>query len=276
MALDQSTAGTVTTPGRRVMIGRQLDYWLTVYRRTWRASVVSSFVMPMFYVLAMGVLLGSFIDRGSAELEGAPTYLAFIAPGLVAAHAMMTATGEVTWPVLGAIKWHKSYLGMAATPLSVPDIVAAHLLFVLFRVGTACGVFLLVLSAFGVFGSVLGVLAAFGVQLLIGMAFATPLYAFSAGLKTPDAFAVVYRVMLMPMFLFSGAFFPITNLPIGLQWIAQLTPLWHGVDLTRMLTIGGIAGVDGSQAVIHLSYLLALAALGYWLSVRRLTRRLVS
>lgn len=174
MAIDQTAASSVSMPGRREMVGRQFDYWFTVYRRTWRGSVVSSFVMPLFYVLAMGVLLGGFIDRGPAELEGAPTYLAFIAPGLVAAHAMMTATGEVTWPVLGAIKWHKTYLGMAATPLSVPDIVAAHLLFVVFRVATACGVFLLVLSAFGIFGSVLGVLAAFGVQLLIGMAFATP------------------------------------------------------------------------------------------------------
>ncbi len=126
------------------------------------------------------------------------------------------------------------------------------------------------------FSSVLGVLAAFGVQLLIGMAFATPLYAFSAGLKSPDAFVVIYRVMLMPMFLFSGAFFPITNLPTGLQWVAQLTPLWHGVDLTRMLTIGGVGGVDGPRALVHVAYLLALVSLGAWWSVRRLSRRLVS
>lgn len=87
---------------------------------------------------------------------------------------------------------------------------------------------------------------------------------------------MIYRVMLMPMFLFSGAFFPITNLPTGLQWIAQLTPLWHGVDLTRMLTVGGVSGVDPGQAAIHVAYLLGLAAIGVWLSVRRLTRRLVS
>ena len=115
----------------------------------------TSFVTPMFYVLAMGVLLGEFIDDGSADLQGAPTYLAFIAPGLVAAHAMI-AVGEVTWPVLGAIKWNRTYLGMVATPLSVADVVAAHFTFVLFRVATTCGVFLLVLALFGVFVLVLG------------------------------------------------------------------------------------------------------------------------
>ena len=198
------------------MVLRQVDYWATVYRRTWRGSVFTSFVTPMFYVLAMGVLLGEFIDDGSADLQGAPTYLAFIAPGLVA-HAMMIAVGEVTWPVLGAIKWNRTYLGMVATPLSVADVVAAHFAFVLFRVATTCGVFLLVLALFGVFASFWGAVAAFAVQLLIGMAFAAPIYGFSAGLKDQIAFALIYRVGVMPLFLFSGAFFPVSNLPDALQ-----------------------------------------------------------
>src|SRR4051794_202265 len=109
------------------MVGRQTTYWTTVYRRTWKGSVVTSFVMPLLYVLAMGVLLGGYVDPG-ADLEGAPSYLAFVAPGLVAAHAMQTATGEVTWPVMGNLKWHKTYYAMVATPLAVPDVVAAHLL----------------------------------------------------------------------------------------------------------------------------------------------------
>ena len=259
-------------PGRLTMVGRQVDYWVTVYRRTWRGSVFTSFVTPLFYVFAMGVLLGGFVDDGSADLQGAPSYLAFIAPGLVAAHAMNVATGEVMWPVYGAIKWNKTYLGMAATPLSVCDIVNAHLAFVLFRVATTCGVFLVVLSLFGVFASVWGALLAFFVQLLLGMAFAAPLYGLSAGLKTQTAFAVIYRVGLVPLFLFSGAFFPITNLPAAMQWIAALTPLWHGVDLTRMLTLGDL---DAPLALVHVGYLSALLAVGWWWAVRRLTRTLV-
>lgn len=259
-------------PGRLTMIGRQADYWMTVYRRTWRGSVISSFVMPLFFVVAMGVLLGGFVDAGSADLEGAPTYLAFVAPGLVAAHVMQIAVGEVTWPVYGAIKWHKSYLGMAATPLSPADIVAAHLLFVVFRLGTTAGVFLIVMAPFGVFASVTGVLLAFLAVLLVGMAFATPVYGLSAGLKDQTAFAVIYRVGIIPLFLFSGAFFPISNLPDSIEWVAKVTPLWHGVDLTRMLTLDQ---VEAGPALVHLGYLLVLAAVGAWWSVRRLTRRLV-
>src|SRR3954469_11687738 len=82
-------------------IGRQVDYWLTVYRRTWKGSAISSFVTPLFYVLAMGVLLGDYISDDPAQLDGASSYLVFIAPGLLAAQAMQTVFGAVTYPVMG-------------------------------------------------------------------------------------------------------------------------------------------------------------------------------
>jgi lipooligosaccharide transport system permease protein len=268
------SAPTLPAPvGRLAMVGRQVDYWMTVYRRTWRGSAITSFLMPLLYVLAMGVLLGGFVDHsGSGGLEGAPTYLAFVAPGLLSAHAMQIAVGEVTYPVMGLIKWNKTYYGMLATPLSVPDVVAAHLGFVLFRVGSSCAVFLAVLAAFGVFETVPGAVAAFFVQVLIGLAFATPLYGYTAGLKSESGFAVVYRLLVMPLFLFSGAFFPISNLPPSLEWLARLTPLWHGVDLTRMLSLDH---VDLSAVMVHVAYLAVMAALGWWWAVRRLTNRLV-
>ena len=96
---------------------RQLDYWWIVYKRTWKGSLVSSFLSPIFYVLAMGVLLGGFIEADPVELEGATSYLAFIVPGLVAAHAMQTAVSETTYPVMAGIKWQKFYLAQIATPL---------------------------------------------------------------------------------------------------------------------------------------------------------------
>ncbi|MGN6129125.1 MAG: ABC transporter permease [Nocardioidaceae bacterium] len=251
---------------------RQTDYWATVYKRTWRGSVVSSFLMPLLYVASMGVLLGGYVDRGGAQLEGASSYLAFVAPGLVAAQAMQTATGEVTYPVMGAIKWNKTYFGMIASPLRVSDVVAAHLMFVLFRVATSCGVFLLVVSLFGVVSTVWGGVLAFCVQVLLGLAFAAPLFGYTAGLTNEAGFAVVYRLLVMPLFLFSGAFFPIGNLSPALEWVARSTPLWHGVDLTRMLTLGR---VDWPLAAVHVAYLAVLAAVGWWWAVRRLTRRLV-
>lgn len=264
-----------TAPPSNVFTGaaRLLDYWAIAYRRTWRGSVISSFVTPLLYVLAMGVLLGGFIEGDPARLEGATSYLAFVAPGMVAAQAMTTVFGEVTYPVMGMIKWHKSYFGMIASPLGVPDVILSHLGFVLFRVATTCAVFIAVMVPFGVFESVPGVFAAFGAQLLVGAAFATPLYAFTAGLRDESAFSLVFRLGMIPMFLFSGAFFPVSHLNPALETLAELTPLWHGVDLTRMLALGQL---DWSMAGVHVLYLLVLALAGWFWAVRRLTRRMIS
>lgn len=252
------------------MVVRQRTYWATAYKRTWKGSVVTSFVMPLLYVLAMGVLLGGFVDKG-ANLEGAPSYLAFVAPGLAAAHAMQTATGETTWPVMGNIKWHRTYYAMVATPLSVADVVAAHLLFVTFRIATTSAVFLLVMAPFGVFQSVWGVLLAWPVVTLVGLSFSGVFFAYAATIRTESGFAVIYRLLVIPLFLFSGAFFPIGNLSAPLEWVARLTPLWHGVDLTRMLVLGH---VRPGLALVHLAYLVVLSLVGWWLAVRRLDRRM--
>jgi lipooligosaccharide transport system permease protein len=265
--------GTARRPSRWDLATRQADYWLTVYRRTWRGTVISSFVTPLLYVLSMGVLLGGFIDADPTTLEGATTYLAFVAPGLVAAHTMQLVIGEMTYPVMSMVKWQRIAFGMTATPLSARDVVNAHLGFLMARLVLVDAVFLSVLAPFGVYASVPGVVGAFFTQLLLGLAFATPMYAISAGLKDESAFALVFRLGVIPMFLFSGAFFPISNLPPVLEWLARLTPLWHGVDLTRMCTLGTF---DASQALVHVVYLGVVAAAGYWWVGRRLERRLTS
>ena len=252
---------------------RQKDYWWTVFKRTWKGGVISSFVSPLFYVVAMGVLLGGFIKGDPTRLEGATSYLAFVAPGMVAAQAMTTVFGEMTYPVMGSIKWHRSYFAMTASPLGVPEVILANLGFAIFRVAVTCAVFLAVMAPFGVFASLPGVLAAFVVQLLIGLAFATPIYAYSAGAKDESAFALVFRLGMIPLFLFSGAFFPVANLDGWMEALAKVTPLWHGVDLTRMLTLGH---VDWAMAAVHVGYLAAMAVAGWFWAVRRLTRRMVS
>ena len=264
-----------TAPGLSIRegLGRQLDYWLTVYKRTWKASVVSSFLSPVMYVLAMGVLLGGFIAGDPDQLEGATSYLAFVVPGLVAAHAMQTAVGEVTYPVMGAIKWHKTYYAQLATPLEPAHLVSGHLMFVLFRLVTTCGVFMLVLAPFGVFATWWGPFAAYGAQLLVGMVFASLVYGWSARLRDEAGFGVLFRLGIFPLFLFSGAFFPVTNLGDAGAWVARLTPLWHGVNLSRMFSVGV---VDWSVAAINVAVLVALLVVGWFWSVSGLTKRLVS
>ena len=255
------------------MIWRQFDYWLTVYRRTWRGSVVSSFVAPVLYLTAMGVVLGDFVDAGGSRLGGAASYLQVVAPGLLAAHGMQVAMAEMTWPVMGKLKWHKTYFAMVCTPLRPRDLFGAHLGFVLFRVGLTAAVFMLVLSGFGVYHSFSGVVPAFAATVLVGAAFATPCYAIAVKARSEAIFPVIFRVVVMPLFLFSGAFFPVGNLPGPLTWIALLTPLWHGVELTRMFLLDAVAW---PAAAGHVAYLAVLAAFGAWLSVRRLTRRLIA
>ncbi|MBD8869833.1 ABC transporter permease [Nocardioides donggukensis] len=262
---------TSARPSRWELAWRQSDYWLTVYRRTWRGSVITSFLTPLFYVLAMGVLLGGFIQVAPERLEGATSYLAFVAPGLVAAQSMQLVVGEVTYPVMGMVKWNRIAFGMTATPLGPADVVNAHLGFLVFRLATVSGVFLAVLAPFGVLTSPAGAVGAFLTQILVGLAFATPIYGLSAGLRNEAAFALVFRLGIIPMFLFSGAFFPVGNLSPALETLARLTPLWHGVDLTRMFTLGTL---EAGPALVHLGYLLAMAGLGYLWVVRRLTRRL--
>ena len=254
-------------------LARQVDYWWTAYKRTWRSSVVFSFLSPVFYVLAMGVLLGGFIAGDPDELEGATSYLAFVVPGLVAAHAMQVAVAETTYPIMGMIKWARVYDSMIATPLRVRDLVAGTLMFVLFRLVTTCAVFMLVLAPFGVFATWWGPILAFGSQILVGMAFASLVFGWTARLKNEQGFGVLFRLGIFPLFLFSGAFFPVTNLGEVGAWVARLTPLWHGVNLSRMFCVDA---VDWGLALVNVAVLVALVVIGWFWTVSGLTRRLIT
>jgi lipooligosaccharide transport system permease protein len=256
-----------------VGVQRQADYWITVYKRTWRASVISSFLTPLLYVLAMGVLLGGFIKADPGRLEGAHSYLAFIVPGLIAAHAMQTAVGETTYPVMSMIKWQRVYDSMLATPLEVPDLVAGHLTFVAFRLATTCGVYTLVMAPFGVFANWWGPFVAFAAQLLVGMTFAVWVYGYATRVTTESGFGVLYRLGIIPLFMFSGAFFPIRNLGTVGAWVARCTPLWQGVNLSRMFALDH---VTWWVAGVNTGVLVVLLVVGHRWAVRGLTRRLAS
>jgi lipooligosaccharide transport system permease protein len=237
---------------------RQLRFWLTDYRRTWRGSIFSTLLEPLLFLSAMGLALGKLVNSHGAAGLGGVSYLMFLAPGLLAATGMQTAMGEATFPVFGSVKWSKTYQAAVASPLRPADVFHGHLLFVTIRLSMNCSVFLVVAAAFGALASPWAV-AALPVAVLTGLAFAAPLEAWAVTRTRETSFSMIYRFGMIPLFLFSGTFFPITQLPAWLRPVAYVTPLWHGVALCRSLSLG-IASPAG--ALVHVAYLAALTAAG--------------
>jgi lipooligosaccharide transport system permease protein len=233
--------------------------------------MMTTFINPILYLAAIGVGLGSFIKKGGHTAAlGDVSYLQFVAPGLAAATAATTAASEAMFPVMGAIKWVGTYWGMLATPLRVGDVLAGHLLWIATRVTTAVGAYLVVMAAFGTTRSWESI-AVVPAGVLTGMAFAAPLAAFSASQENEEAFPLVFRLGVIPLFLFSGVFFPVSQLPTGLRIIAYATPLWHGVNLCRGLTLGQLSLASGA---INVVYLAGLTAAGVFAASRTFRGRL--
>jgi lipooligosaccharide transport system permease protein len=247
---------------------RAYRYWLAAYRRTWRGSISTTVVSPVLYLAAMGIGLGSLVHR-SPSTGGVP-YVQFIGPGLLAATAMQVGAAESTYAVLGSFKWVRVYHAMAATPLMPLDILLGHLLWIATRIAMASGVYLAVVAAFGGIRSPLGLLA-WPACVLIGMAFVGPIVAFSTTRENDSGFAAITRFGIVPMFLFSGTFFPVSQLPEVFRWIAYATPLWHGVELVRSLALGRI---DVPVDLLHAAYLALWATVGFVLAARQFRRKL--
>jgi lipooligosaccharide transport system permease protein len=245
------------------------------YRRTFRASLFSSFLNPVLFLLAMGVGLGTYVDRsGSAAAAlGGLSYLQFLAPGLLAATAMQAAAFESTFPIMGGLTWQKTFHAMYATPISPRDIVLGNLTWIAIRLTAIAAIFTIVMTLFGAAASPL-ILLAIPAAVLTGMAFSAPIAAFSATQRTPEKFNAVFRFGITPLFLFSGTFFPISNLPAQLQPIAWLSPLWHGVELSRGLALGTI-GADPVRALVHVAVLAAIFVAGASWAFRTVEARLV-
>jgi lipooligosaccharide transport system permease protein len=240
------------------------------YRRVWRGTAITSIVNPVFYLGALGVGLGTLVNKSGGASLGVP-YIDFVAPGLLAATAMTIASAEASWPVMGSIKWTRQYFAMLATPLGTRDIVLGHQLWMTARVASTSAVYLAVIAAFGAVDSPLGILA-LPAAVLLGAAFTTPFAAYAATVDSDAAFVPVNRFIVVPMFLFSGTFFPVTRLPLPLEWLAYATPLWHGVELCRMFTLGDVHVV---AALGHAAYLLLFVVIGFVWAQRTYARRLL-
>lgn len=245
------------------------------YRRTFRASIFSSFLNPVLFLLAMGVGLGTYVDRSGTAVQSLAglSYLQFLAPGLLAATTMQAAAFESTFPIIGGLTWQKTFHAMYATPLSPRDIVLGNLAWIAIRLASIAAIFTIVMALFGAAASPL-ILLAIPAGVLTGMAFAAPIAAFAATQRTPEKFNAVFRFGITPLFLFSGTFFPISNLPAAIQPIAWLSPLWHGVELSRRLALGTI-GEAPALAVAHVAVLVAVFAIGSVWAFRTVEARLV-
>lgn len=252
---------------------RVLEYDLRVFRRTWRGGLVMTFLSPILFLASMGFGLGRFVDQAGTAgqaLAGVP-YAAWLAPGLLAAQAMQTGGFAMTYPIMGRIVWDKTYHGMLATPLTVAGIVFGEIGWTGLRLLLSSAVFLVVMVAFGLVLSPAGVLA-IPVAALTGLAFAAPISAFTATQRNDQGFNAIFRFGLTPLFLFSGTFFPIEQLPAVIRPIAWVTPLWHGVDLIRQLTLGRI---DAPLAIAHVVVLVAFVAVGTGAALVTFRRALV-
>jgi len=243
-----------------------------VYRRTWRGSVISTFFNPVLYLLAMGVGLGKLVDEGSGAANlGNLEYLTFLAPGLLAATAMMTGAGDASYPVMAGIKWRKTYEAILATPVGIPELVIGHLSWVGIRLVFVTVVYSGVMTAFGATTIAQGALAV-PPAVLTGLGFSAIVTAYTARLKDEQGLAALFRFGIMPLFLFSGTFFPISQLPAWVQPVAYATPLYHGVSLCRGLALG--TGFEANP-IVSVGYLAALLFFGTILATRLMRGRLI-
>lgn len=248
---------------------RAYEYWLIVYKRIFRGTIASSLLNPVLYLTAMGVGLGKVVNHGAHPL-GVP-YLDFVAPGMLAAAGMQVAAIESSFPVRAGVHWNKNYYAMLATPLRVADLLLGHLLYVATRTAMVTGVYLLIITAFGVVHSPLALLS-LPVGVLLGLSFAGFISAVAIAAER-DPFNMLFRFAIMPMFLFSGTFFPVTRLPQGLREVAYATPLWNAVDFARMSTLGTLTW---SRALLHVAYFVAVIAVGVVVAYRAYRRKLVT
>ena len=225
---------------------------------------------PLLYLFAFGVGLATLITDNVSPVPGV-TYLEFVAPALLATAAVLVAMEEYTFGILLGLKWNPTYVGMNATPLTGRQIVDGIMLFVMIRMLITTVIYFLAMVAFGAVPSGWGVLT-IASGMLAGFAFA-PVAAYSATIQEDRGqFAILQRIIILPLTLFSGTVFPLTQLPIFLQWIGWLSPLWHASELGRQFVYGPTEPIW--LTIVHVLYLVVLGVVGWQLCVRFVSRRL--
>jgi lipooligosaccharide transport system permease protein len=236
-----------------------------VFSKVWRGALLPNFFDPLFYLVAMGFGLGTYL----ATINGVP-YRDFIAPGLIASAAMWAASFETTYNTYLKMSEYKLYDAILATPVEVPDLVAGDILWGASRATVYSTVFLAVVTAFGLVDS----WWALAIPLLVflgGLCFSVLGYAFTALVPKIDLYSYYFTLGITPMFLFSGIFFPFDELPRWAEVVAWFTPLFHLVEITR----GMATGPDALDIFVHAGWLAVVSAALFLIPVRALRRRLL-
>jgi len=256
-----------------------VEHHWTWYRRNWRATAASSILQPLLFLLAFGVGFGALIDDTgrAAQATGGLDYLVWLAPALLCVSAVQTGVFDSTYPVLSGLKWQRFFLAITATPITPGQVVAGHLAWTTIKIAGCGAVYVAVIALFGGVRSA-GIVAALLLATLAGAAVAAPVTAFTAGVEDEGSgFTVLFRLVLIPMTLFSGTFFPVDRLPAWVQPVAWVSPLWHGTELARAAALGGAERPWGEAvlpALVHMAVLLAFVAAGSAVAVARFRRRL--
>jgi len=228
---------------------------------------------PVLYLVSIGLGVGAYIDKntGGMGVDGV-SYITFLAPALLATAAIQGAIDESVYPTLEGFKWNKIFFSMNSTPLSGNHIATGVFLNSLIRVVLTAIIYWFVMLAFGVLESPRAWLAIF-TAVMAGAAFGALMQALAGMLENEDIFfTVLQRFVIMPLFLFSGTFYPLTNMPIFLQWIGWISPLWHATELGRWLTYGH--EISTLMLYTHFIFLNSLLLIGIIASRRIFTRRL--
>lgn len=232
-------------------------------------TFVSGFFEPLFYLFALGVGLGTLV--GTIDVDGqVMPYAVFVAPAMMAASAMNGAVMDATFNVFGKIKDAKLYHSVLLTPLSPRDVALGEIAWALLRGVVYSTAFLLIASLAGFVTSAWAILAIPAAS-LIGWAFAAVGMAATTYMRTWND-ADYVQLAILPLFLFSATFFPLSTYPSPLQWVVQATPLYQGVDLIRSLTTGAV----GAGLLVNVAYLVGLGALGLWATTRRIGRLMLT
>jgi lipooligosaccharide transport system permease protein len=261
-----------STPGRKLGSWYVAEHELRRVPNFFVPVLATAIGSPFLYLLAFGVGLATLIKTGGTNgIAGVP-YAEFVIPAFLCAGAVATATEEFTFGIMMGFKWNETYLAMNAAPITPRQIVNGHVLFTTIRMAVTSGIFLVIALAFGVIPLGWGVLV-LPVAILGGLGFGLPIAAYSSTVREDRGqFALIGRFIVTPMSLFSGTVFPLTQLPIGLQWIGWISPLWHSTQLARDLSYG--QQEPAWLIAVHLLVLLAAALIGWALAVRITTNRL--
>jgi lipooligosaccharide transport system permease protein len=250
----------MTAPAIRVV-----EHNVMTFRRIWRSYLVSV-LTPLLFLTVFGIGVGRLIDR-SGQLPG--SYLSFLAPGLLVGTAMQNGALAGFGPIMGRIRWDPIYESMLHSPLDVADLLAGELIWIALRLTVTCGVFLAVMMMLGTGGS-WWVLLCWPVAVLTGLAFAAVFMAVAGRAPNGYAYDVLSRVVIIPLFMFGGVFFPVQRLPVPLRWVVELTPIEHGTALARAF----VTGSSGGAVPLHAAVLAGYTIGGFVAAAREFKRRL--